>query len=471
MDGALKTRSEPTHRRCGTPLAPLQEVEGYAGRIQTLYVDSLLACVYRPRGKKLVPRNMSHRCGWSQMLTILILKRIRLNIFSLRFFYGLLLVLGLTALSGIVTTESLKRRMQYAQAREIEWKSALDRAQTYNQTFGQVILTPPTLSVVAEGIGDRFGMVARVYGQFGGVRIGGQAQSNRLLALLPIDLAHVVGLILSLLALLVTYDAICGERGLGTLRMVLSYNLPRRTLFVSEFLAALSTLLILFLPAILVWFLVVRAAGLPEFKPDHWEALAFFFFTTILLISTYAAVGLLLSSVVREPTTSLMLGLAIWVFTNSLYPSLAAWGAIQIKPAAAVQPADERSVFNQMVAQARLARNLQIVSPVQAFYTLAARMTGTDLEAYLRFVQYADRYQQQVADWHREKLSQHPERESRWSSGFDLLDIDGFPQPTMKADSTTQKIRSSLSYLSLMIAFNGVLVFATLLAINRYDPR
>jgi hypothetical protein len=166
-----------------------------------------------------------------------------------------------------------------------------------------------------------------------------------------------------------------------------------------------------------------------------------------------------------------MFGLAIWVFTNSLYPSLAAWSATQLKPVALVQTADERTVFNQMVAQARLARSLQLISPVHAFYAPASRITGTDLDAYLRFVQYADRYQQQVADWHREKLSRHPERESRFSSGFDLLDVDGFPQPTMTVDSTTQRIASSLSYLSLLLGFNGILVFVTLLAINRYDPR
>jgi len=121
--------------------------------------------------------------------------------------------------------------------------------------------------------------------------------------------------------------------------------------------------------------------------------------------------------------------------------------------------------------QARLARDLQLISPVQAYYALASKIAGTDLQAYLQFVQHADRYQEQVANWHRRKISQYPQRESQWSSGFGLLDMEGFPQPPSVSSSMIQKVASSLVYFSLLIAFNGITVFAVLLAINRYDPR
>jgi ABC-type transport system involved in multi-copper enzyme maturation permease subunit len=404
-----------------------------------------------------------------RVLGILILKRLRLNVLSLRFFYGVLLLFGLAVLAAIVSTENLKSRIQYVQARELEWKRALDQAQTYNGTYGQVILKPPTLSVVAEGIGDRFGLIARVFGKFGGIRVGGQAHTNRLLVFLPVDLAHVIGLVLTLLAILFTYDAISGERESGTLPLVLSHALPRRTLLVSESLAALLTLLIVLLPALFAWLLIVRMAGF-TFGSQEWVLLLFFFLATILLLACYVAVGLLMSLLVRGSATALMLGLAFWVSTNSLYPSLAAWSAIQVKPVSSARPVDERTVTNQMIAQARLARNLQLLSPTHVYYVLASRIAGTDLEAYAQFLEYVRRYHQQVADWHREKLSKYPDRESRWS-GFDLLDIEGFPQPLMATDSPSQKIASSALSFSLLMVLNGGLLLMTLLAINRYDPR
>jgi ABC-type transport system involved in multi-copper enzyme maturation permease subunit len=405
------------------------------------------------------------------MLRSVILKRMRLNVLSLRFLYGLILIIGLGVLSGVVSTQTLNNRIQYAQARQLEWRNALETARHYESTYGQVVFVPPILSLVVEGIGDRFGMAARADGHFGRASISGRAQSNRLLAFLPIDLSHVVALILSLLAILFTYDAISGERESGTLRLILSNSIARSTLLFGEYLATLMTLLVALIPAVLIWLLVVRKAGLPSFTADEWKRLAVFFIATFFFTSIYVTIGLLLSSTLRHSTTSLMLGLFIWVMTTSLYPSLAAWSAVRFNPLEVNANAAQRTTLNQMAAQAELARTLQLASPVHIFYALSSRVASTDLEAYLRFVNYADRYQEEVAQWHRQKLSLYPEREHRWHPSFGLLDIDGFPQPAFKGDSLTQAIVSSLPYLSLLIVFNGVLMLASLFAVSRYDPR
>ncbi|GBC81882.1 hypothetical protein HRbin10_00997 [bacterium HR10] len=405
------------------------------------------------------------------MLGLLILKRLRLNVLSLKFFYGLLLFIGSAVLSGVVMTETLIGRMRYAQAREMEWRNALETARTYDLTFGQVILTPPLLSIVAEGVGDRLGMIARVFGHFGGVRIGGQAQSNRLLVLRSIDLMHVAGLLLSLMAILFTYDAISGERESGTLRLVLSNGFARRMMLMSEYLAALATLALAFIPAFLAWLLVVRMAGKLTFTSDEWKQLLLFLIATGLLTSIYVTAGLLVSSMARESTTSLMLGLALWVLTASLYPSLAVGSAARLRPIPPSHAVDERLLWNHAVAQAHLTQTLQGVSPIFTFYAFVSRIIGTDLEAYLQFVQYADRYQEQVAAWHRQKLSQHSGRESRWTSDPGSLEIDDFPQPAFTLPPLSQRIASSVSFFSILIALQGALSLLGLLAIQRYDVR
>ena len=42
-----------------------------------------------------------------------------------------------------------------------------------------------------------------------------------------LDLARVVQVVLSLFVLLLTYDAVCGEKDAGTLRLFGSFGLPR----------------------------------------------------------------------------------------------------------------------------------------------------------------------------------------------------------------------------------------------------
>ena len=62
----------------------------------------------------------------------------------------------------------------------------------------------------------------------------------------------IIGYVLSLVALLFTFDSISGERERGTLRLTLSNAIPRHTVLIGKFLGAFISVSIPFILAILV---------------------------------------------------------------------------------------------------------------------------------------------------------------------------------------------------------------------------
>ena len=64
------------------------------------------------------------------------------------------------------------------------------------------------------------------------------------------DWAFIIGYVLSLIALLFTFDSVSGEREQGTLRLMLANSIPRHTVLIGKFLGALISITIPFLLAV-----------------------------------------------------------------------------------------------------------------------------------------------------------------------------------------------------------------------------
>ena len=62
----------------------------------------------------------------------------------------------------------------------------------------------------------------------------------------PLDLGLVIEVVLSLFVLLLTYDAVCGEKEKGTLRLTGSFALPKSHLLLGKLLGVLLPLLAVF---------------------------------------------------------------------------------------------------------------------------------------------------------------------------------------------------------------------------------
>ncbi len=142
-----------------------------------------------------------------------------------------------------------------------------------------------------------------------------------------------IGLVLSFVAILFTFDAISGERERGTLQLMLSNSVPRGAILLGKFVAAFLSIGIPFLIAALInLFLLYTAGGVP-LGANEWTRLGIILLIAVFYIAIFVALGLLVSSRITQSSISLMVLLLIWATWVVLTPSTLGSIATGLKPA------------------------------------------------------------------------------------------------------------------------------------------
>jgi ABC-type transport system involved in multi-copper enzyme maturation permease subunit len=276
----------------------------------------------------------------------------------------------------------------------------------------------------------------------------------------PIDWSFVIRMVLSLAAFLLGYDAVCGERRAGTLKLVLTYPVARWKVFMGKLLALWSCLAVPFLGAAILSLIVTRLGGIPLQSEDLAKAgLVALVGLWALLLS--ALVALLISSLARDSATSLSILVWLWVTAVIVVPAVGGllahrrhplpseseigremkevdqriarehagregqwrpltWAAAdgfdwERRSAAAeserfAQKEEvRRRVLEHKLEQARLARTLASLSPASLTEDLAERLTGTGLARDASFLAQARAFRPVLADWLRDLDAADPE--------------------------------------------------------------
>ena len=147
------------------------------------------------------------------------------------------------------------------------------------------------------------------------------------------DWAFIIGYVLSLIALLFTFDAISGEREHGTLRLILANSIPRHTVLLGKFLGALLSISIPFTLAVLVNLLLIATAKTVHLTAEAWGRLGIIFCLALLYTSLFLALGLLVSTRVQRSAVSLIVLLLTWITLVVFMPSTLASIASSFSPA------------------------------------------------------------------------------------------------------------------------------------------
>ena len=128
-----------------------------------------------------------------------------------------------------------------------------------------------------------------------------------------VDWSFIIGYVLSLIALLFTFDSISGERERGTLRLILANAIPRHTVLIGKFLGGLISISIPFTLAVLMNLLVISTSSDVHLSAEAWGRLGIIFFIASLYTCLFLALGLLISARVQRSAVSLVILLLIWV--------------------------------------------------------------------------------------------------------------------------------------------------------------
>ena len=259
------------------------------------------------------------------MLTIA-RRQILNSMLDAKFVFTALLILLAFAANGIFFSARYQQTREDFRVSEAENNEIL-RERCYNlqrlAILEQRVLQPPSaLEFIAEGNSATLPNVS-LLNAFNRYGYEFQHRSDDRIPVLPsLDWNFIVGILLTLLAVLVSYNAICGERSDGTLRLVLAQPLSRLKFFFGKFLGLILAITICFAAGIVLNFVIFALAGGPPIDGSTIQPIGWAILLSLATLSLFVFAGLMVSSLTRRPAVSLVILLVFWIVAAFAVPGL-----------------------------------------------------------------------------------------------------------------------------------------------------
>jgi ABC-type transport system involved in multi-copper enzyme maturation permease subunit len=250
------------------------------------------------------------------MLKNIIQKEILNNIFSSRFLVTFLLLVVIVFATSVILTNDYVRKQDEFSRRQTEIENYLRDYAHFNRIGGVINPAQPPLAFYSliRGISLELNIE--------------EFDNDPLPVMFPlIDLTFIVTILLSLVALLFSYDAICGEKEEGTLKLMLSNNVSRAKVLLGKAIGGTLTLLIPFAVSLGLSQIVILFNPRISWKGSDWGALGLIFFAAALYVTLFYCLGVLISSRHKSGSSSIMTSLFIWVLFILVIPSLSPYVA------------------------------------------------------------------------------------------------------------------------------------------------
>jgi len=295
------------------------------------------------------------------MIWTIIKKELSMNLFSFRFVLIFLLCCTLILVSAYTMRGKYEESMEEYVAAVAMHKEVLEEPKSWPameraSVSGYTLDKPPTsLSVVVEGIEGAAGNYSTI-NILSAPKLEGGAGGDPMFAYFgTMDIMYIVRVVLSLVAILLTYDALSGEREQGTLKLALSNSVPRATVLLAKCVGGYITLLLPFLVPLLIGLLILTTSGSINFSGVDWARLGLILLASLLYIGVFLMLGLMVSSRTKRSSTALMVLLFVWVVIVLATPkvSMIVAGKMHDVPSVQEIQAVKDSIHTQMEAEWR----------------------------------------------------------------------------------------------------------------------
>ena len=294
------------------------------------------------------------------MLRQLVKKEILEHLMSLRFAITCVLCLM------VILSSLFVRGRDYTQASEDYYESvAMERTrmdtirEPWSLPWGglSVYRKPNPLKIFVRGVDESNGGSVKINAHEPLHPIMHRLQNPSGYLFPSMDIVSFVGLIMSLMAIVFGYDAICGEKQRGTLRLMLSYSVPRHRILLGKWIGGYLTLTIPFLITMIAGAIIVLSQKGVSLNDRHWTQLMMIMAFSLLYIAVMFSLAICVSCLTNRPSTSAMILLSLWVVFVLAIPNLSPYLAEVVKPAPNAQEIDSarreasEEIWDRLVTQ------------------------------------------------------------------------------------------------------------------------
>ena len=286
------------------------------------------------------------------MLLTLIRRELLDNLMTFRFAAAVVITLLLVVANTVVLIKDYEQRLaDYNTAVKTHRQELLQESKTYSDAmlgvWGMHVDRPPNpLSIFNTGLDKRLGNKIKISHAFTPTIWDADkyaADNPYFNILTSIDIVLIFQGILSLLALTFAYDAIAGEYEHGTLRLVLTHPVGRGSILFAKYIGAMVCLLVPLLMSLLLMLILLTTSTMISLNTDDFLRIGGIVLTSLVYLSLFYLIGMLISAITRRTSTALILSIFIWGFLVLVYPNIILT-AVDTAPRPDTEPAVYRQV-------------------------------------------------------------------------------------------------------------------------------
>ena len=262
------------------------------------------------------------------MLWLIAKKEFLLNLISARFITSFLLCLVIIPFTLIIGVDNYLNRDKIYKIEEKQAQEEFDGFRVYSALRPTVVQKPEVLSIFSNGISGNIGNKVKIrLGEYPLFPEGHVAtRDNPLLnTFFSIDFSTVIAILISLLALVFSYDAITREREDGTMRLAFTGLLSRITFLTGKITGLLLTLLPILLFCYLFAILIIMINPEIGLSPKDWKGVILLFTTSVVYMLVFILLGIFISGLTKQSSSAIIISLLAWIWFLFLMPNIATY--------------------------------------------------------------------------------------------------------------------------------------------------
>ena len=275
---------------------------------------------FRPGVRRLCP--VRREVAETAMLRTLIRKEFLNSVFSFRFVVIFALLLVVVPVTLFVLTGDYVKKVDEFSFRRATLEDYLKNFAHFNRLSGVVQPAMPPLPAQAMVRGITSGANLEDF------------DDDPLPVMFPlIDLVFIVAILLGLAALILSYDAVSGEKEDGTLKLMLANGVPRHRILLGKVIGGTATLLVPFLVSLLVGLVGIVVNPRVAWTGADWGALGLLVLGAAAYVAFFHILGVFISSRHASSSASIVTALSVWVILVLVVPNLSPFVAQRLAPA------------------------------------------------------------------------------------------------------------------------------------------
>lgn len=452
------------------------------------------------------------------MLWTIVKKETLDNLMRLRFSLGFLLLIMLFAMNGLVFVRGYARDVEeYQRVTQKNTEDLRKNSMHINDlafSYQRIRIRPSVLGFCARGYEKKGIPNVAVINAFG-MKEGMEVETYISLFLerfKEIDWMFIIGVVASLVAFVLTYDSISGEKEMHTIGLMMANPLPRSVVLFGKYLAALLCLWTSVLIGSILNVIIISASDYASFATEEMTRIGLIAFTCLIYLSAFVWIGLFISGRTRSSSVSLVFLLAFWVIVVIFIPGSGGLLASklykiptrrQIKVQVSLAEKDVRQKYDKdrtrrasatmtnemwsrtnriyedyrrkMISQIQWTQSILRISPTAGLQYACEAIATRDVGDYRAFLHRVRQYRDQLrkfieAEDAKDGDSAHlvsPLSPDAFSSK--KVSFDAIPKFVPKRGSVTLSLESAIWDILVLFLFNAVFAMLAYLAFIRYD--